>query len=119
MFPYLQHEMHLCAAKCCENSDASLDRVQHCVENCSVPLHNAQNYVQGELESLQKRLQRCVMDCNDMIKDKMGPNPSEAEVSSCSFKRLLRGCYTVIFRWRNIPSNLISVLLNVSTNTFN
>lgn len=73
--------MHLCAAKCCEDSTASLDRVQQCVEKCSMPLHNAQNYVQGELEGLQKRLQRCVMDCNDVIKDKMGPNPSDADVS--------------------------------------
>lgn len=73
--------MHKCAMQCCENSEATLDRVQHCVEKCSVPLHSAQNYVQNELETLQKRLQRCVMDCNDVIKDKMGPNPSDADVS--------------------------------------
>lgn len=73
--------MHKCAAKCCENNEASLDSIQRCVEKCSVPLHNAQNYVQNELEGLQKRLQRCVMDCNDLIKDKMGPNPSDEDVS--------------------------------------
>lgn len=77
----LQYDMHLCAAKCCESTDATLDRVQQCVEKCSLPLHNAQNYVQGELEGIQKRLQRCVMDCNDVIKDQMGPNPSDADVS--------------------------------------
>lgn len=30
---------------------------------------------------MQGRLQRCVMDCNDGIKDKMPPNPSETEVA--------------------------------------
>lgn len=74
--------MHLCAAKCCENTEVSLDRVQQCVEKCSVPLHTAQNYVQKELETLQQRLQRCVMECNDVIRDKMGPNPSDADVSN-------------------------------------
>lgn len=72
--------MHRCAAKCCENKEVSLERVQKCVEACSGPLNAAQTYVQKEFEGLQNRLQRCVMDCNDSIKDKMGSNPSEKEV---------------------------------------
>jgi hypothetical protein len=31
--------------------------------------------------SFQNRLQRCIMQCNDDIRDKMGPNPTDAEVS--------------------------------------
>lgn len=38
-------------------------------------------YVQSELERVQGRLQRCVMDCNDSIKDRMPANPSETEVA--------------------------------------
>jgi hypothetical protein len=38
-------------------------------------------YVQSELERLQNRLQRCVMDCNDSIKDKMPPNPNEEQIA--------------------------------------
>lgn len=73
--------MHKCAAKCCENTEISLERVQQCVETCSTPLNQSQNYVQKEIQHLQNRLQRCVMECNDEIKDKMGPNPSESEVN--------------------------------------
>lgn len=30
---------------------------------------------------MQGRLQRCVMECNDKIKDQMPPNPSETEIA--------------------------------------
>ncbi|KAF5299573.1 hypothetical protein FQR65_LT09378 [Abscondita terminalis] len=80
----MQATMHRCAAKCCDNLDVSLERVQNCVNACSTPFTNAQTYVQNELERLQTRLQRCVMECNDSIKDKIGPNPSEAEVNKYS-----------------------------------
>lgn len=48
-----QADMHRCAAKCCENNNHSIERVHQCIENCSVPLNNAQKYVQGEFEHLQ------------------------------------------------------------------
>lgn len=73
--------MHRCAATCCDNKESSLDRVQKCVENCSVKLNWAQSYVQKELEQCQNKLQRCVMDCNDDVRVKMGPNPTQAQVN--------------------------------------
>lgn len=41
----------------------------------------AQQHVEKELGGFNNRLQRCVMDCNDTIKDKMGANPSESDIS--------------------------------------
>ncbi|CAH1953752.1 unnamed protein product [Acanthoscelides obtectus] len=77
----MQAAMHKCAAACCENNSASLESVQKCVESCSVKLTWAQGYVQRELEQLQNKLQRCVMDCNDEVRVKMGPNPTHSEVN--------------------------------------
>lgn len=57
----LQTDMHLCAAKCCQDDTSSVDSVQRCVDRCSTPLTRAQNYVQHELGEFQGRLQRCVM----------------------------------------------------------
>lgn len=74
--------MHRCAATCCDNRDVSLERVQQCVENCSIKVNVAQSYVQTELEQLQNKLQRCVMDCNDDVRVKMGPNPTQSEVNN-------------------------------------
>ncbi|KAI4468234.1 hypothetical protein MML48_2g00004013 [Holotrichia oblita] len=86
----MQADMHRCAAKCCDNTSVSLESVQRCVENCGNPLTKAQGYVQKELENLQNRLQRCVMDCNDTVKDKMGPNPSETEINR--YTLMFEGC---------------------------
>lgn len=54
-------EMHLCAAKCCDDKNGSIDTVQGCIERCSAPVNRAQQYVQKELGEYQGRLQRCVM----------------------------------------------------------
>ena len=47
--------MHRCAVKCCDNGTMSIERVHQCVENCSVPLNNAQKYVQDEFKHVQVR----------------------------------------------------------------
>jgi len=76
----MEREMHLCAANCCENTSASLSDVIACKERCEAPLMRAQKYVQSELERYQESLQRCVLSCQDDIKDKVTPNTSEADI---------------------------------------
>lgn len=76
----MQADMHKCAAKCCENTEDSMERVHGCVESCSLDLTRAQHLVQSELEGFQNRLQRCVLQCNDEAKDKMGAKPTDSQV---------------------------------------
>ncbi|KAL2716102.1 protein FAM136A-like [Vespula squamosa] len=80
----MQGDMHRCAATCCDNESYNILQVQNCVENCSSSLNEAQNYVQNEFVRIQNRLQRCVMDCNDTIKDKMSSNLTQNEVDRYS-----------------------------------
>ncbi|GLH00112.1 hypothetical protein R5R35_014439 [Gryllus longicercus] len=77
----MQAKMHRCAAVCCDSETKSVEEVHRCVERCSAPLNGAHKFVQEELNHFQDRLQRCVMQCNDKIRDKMTPNPSEDEVA--------------------------------------
>ncbi|OXU18110.1 protein FAM136A [Nasonia vitripennis] len=90
----MQGDMHRCAAACCDNQTYSVQKVHSCVENCGAPLNKAQQYVQGEFERVQNRLQRCVMECNDKIKDHMGPNPTQSEVDkfSADFEKCATKC---------------------------
>ncbi|CAO1313745.1 unnamed protein product [Diamesa serratosioi] len=91
----MQADMHLCASNCCQDSTSSMDAVQGCVERCSNPVNRAQRYVQNELERFQGKLQRCVMDCNDKVKDKMpGGNPSESDIAkyTAEFERCAIKC---------------------------
>ncbi|KAK9696523.1 Eukaryotic protein of unknown function (DUF842) [Popillia japonica] len=107
----MQADMHRCAAKCCDNTSVSLESVQRCVENCGNSLTKAQGYVQKELENLQNRLQRCVMDCNDTVKDKMGPNPSETEVNR--YTLMFEGCAI-----KCVDKHLELIPTNISSNNF-
>lgn len=72
--------MHLCAADCCSDAKASMNSVHACVEHCARDLNKAQNFVQNELGQFQERLQRGVLLCQDKIKEKVGPNPTEADM---------------------------------------
>ena len=71
--------MHLCAAQCCSDELSSINEVMACKERCEAPLMRAQKYVQSELERYQESLQRCVLSCQDDIKDK------GHLISKCSF----------------------------------
>ncbi|KAL7023562.1 hypothetical protein ACKWTF_012679 [Chironomus riparius] len=90
----MQAQTHECAAKCCYDTDSSMEVVQNCVERCTNPTKKAQGYVQSELELVQNRLQRCVLECNDQVKDKMPANPNEDQIAKHSrdFERCAIKC---------------------------
>jgi type I site-specific restriction endonuclease len=83
----LQGNMHRCAATCCDNSSASLEDVHHCVSRCGEDMAKAQGYVQRELSLFQGKLERCALDCQDKIREKVTAETSEAAVEG------LRGQY--------------------------
>ncbi|XP_023347450.1 protein FAM136A [Eurytemora carolleeae] len=76
----LERSMHLCAADCCTDTTATVEDVHRCVEKCQGPTQRSQQYVQSELERFQEALSRCVLQCQDDVKDKVGPNTSETEI---------------------------------------
>ncbi|XP_042243051.1 protein FAM136A-like isoform X2 [Homarus americanus] len=86
----MQKAMHLCAAECCERKESSVDQVHRCIENCSTPLTQAQSFVQNELSQFQERLQRCVMVCQDRVRDQVTADTSESQVSV--YKAEFEGC---------------------------
>jgi len=76
-----QYEMHTCASKCCLDKTLSVQQVNECISDCSVPLKTGQTIFQRELEDFQSRLQRCVMVCQDDIKDRVATDTTEAQVN--------------------------------------
>lgn len=52
----LQVDMYHCSAKCCENTKASLEDVQKCIDECSKDVVRAQAYLQNEIEMFQVNL---------------------------------------------------------------
>ncbi|XP_074641576.1 protein FAM136A-like [Tubulanus polymorphus] len=86
----MQASMYRCSTKCCEDNYYSMEDVQRCLEQCSRPVQSAQQYIQGEMENFQNRLQRCAMDCQDRIRDKLGPNTSD--VDSSKLRKEMEAC---------------------------
>ncbi|NXK00780.1 F136A protein, partial [Corythaixoides concolor] len=68
------------SARCCEDTAASMQQVQRCIERCHAPLAQAQTIVTAELERFQDRLSRCTLHCNDEAKDALEAGGAEARV---------------------------------------
>ena len=72
-------------AACYDNKRASAQEIQHCVQGCNRKMEAVNNVVQGEMNQLQSRLERCSMGCQDEVKDAMAgkdntpANMAEAE----------------------------------------
>ncbi|XP_037504089.1 protein FAM136A [Rhipicephalus sanguineus] len=73
--------MHRCAVKCCDDSSLSMDGARTCIVNCSEPLNKAQDKVEGELGNFQDRIQMCVKQCENDVRDQMSSKTTEAEAS--------------------------------------
>jgi len=109
----MQRSMHLCSADCCTDSTSSMESVHQCVENCTRRLSQSQNYVQNELGQFQERLQRGILLCQDRIKEKVGPNPNEAELKH--YKNEFESCAVqcVDYHINQLPSLMQKITKNL------
>ncbi|XP_011503351.1 PREDICTED: protein FAM136A [Ceratosolen solmsi marchali] len=114
----MQGDMHRCAAICCDNKTYTVQKVYKCVENCSVLLNKAQRYVQNEFDRIQNRLQRCVMECNDEIKDKIGSNLAQSDIDKFSneFEKCATTCVDTCCNV--LPTFLNSIKNTLASETF-
>ncbi|CAH1441283.1 unnamed protein product [Lactuca virosa] len=60
----LQKAYFRCAYECFDRRRRQED-ISMCVENCSMPVLQAQNLVEGEMAKFQERLNRSLMVCQD------------------------------------------------------
>ncbi|XP_057957234.1 uncharacterized protein LOC131150504 [Malania oleifera] len=60
----LQQAYFKCAYECFDRR-LRQEEIGSCVENCSVPVVNAQNVVESEMSKFQERLNRSLMVCQD------------------------------------------------------
>ena len=69
VFRHVMKDSFSCAAKCCIN--ASGKKRNSCTENCMQKMPVMQNIVKNEMQTFQQRLQRCQMNCNEEIQDRV------------------------------------------------
>nr|XP_032525110.1 protein FAM136A-like [Danaus plexippus plexippus] len=71
----MQGDMHRCAANCCDDQQSSLERVHGCIEKCTTPLNQANNYVQVsrpgypfymfQIDKATIQFENCAVKCVD------------------------------------------------------
>lgn len=88
----LQRDMHICAARCCEQTNDSMEQVYKCVKNCSINYEKSQIYLQNEFDHFQGRVQRCVLQCADDAGDKLGVSPHSSSSELAKFKKIYNDC---------------------------
>ncbi|XP_042904955.2 protein FAM136A [Parasteatoda tepidariorum] len=86
----MQGDMHKCAARCCDDPSTSMEEVHRCIESCSSTITESQSFLQDELTNFQDRIQRCVMQCQDNVRDKITPSTKEGEIAS--FQKDFESC---------------------------
>ncbi|RDD42746.1 Protein FAM136A [Trichoplax sp. H2] len=77
----VEGKAYRCCAACCENKSLTGHLVQDCVTNCVSDVNRAQEICNQEFGNFQERLNRCALDCQDKIKDKMSSNMNDVEMS--------------------------------------
>jgi len=73
--------MKLCTANCYSDSKAATSSVNRCVESCLKDVLKAQEYIQSEVNQSKILLLQDVFVCQDRIKGKIRPNPTETEIN--------------------------------------
>eukprot|EP00611_Tribonema_gayanum_P009880 TRINITY_DN19756_c0_g1_i1.p2 TRINITY_DN19756_c0_g1~~TRINITY_DN19756_c0_g1_i1.p2 ORF type:complete len:129 (+),score=47.18 TRINITY_DN19756_c0_g1_i1:55-387(+) len=61
----MQKKVFLCMADCVSDASVSHERTVVCQQNCGLPIQRVQQVVEHEIHSLQERMQRGVMGCQD------------------------------------------------------
>ncbi|XP_078155766.1 uncharacterized protein LOC144551604 [Carex rostrata] len=64
----LQKAYFKCAYECFDRSRRQ-EEINNCVENCSVPVLNANNFVESEMAKFQERMNRSLMVCQDRFEN--------------------------------------------------
>ncbi|XP_051118143.1 uncharacterized protein LOC127242602 [Andrographis paniculata] len=74
----LQKAYFKCAYECFDRSKKQ-DEINNCVEYCSAPVLNAQNFVENEMANFQEKLNRSLKVCQDRYESaKLQPNSNNA-----------------------------------------
>lgn len=79
--------MFRCAIDCLDDKN-SIKEAEHCIDKCGQPLHNAMNTVQSEVTAFQGRIDRCLMNCQDDVRNERDESKAKKQFDDCANKCL-------------------------------
>uniref|UniRef100_A0A1B6CYS9 Protein FAM136A n=1 Tax=Clastoptera arizonana TaxID=38151 RepID=A0A1B6CYS9_9HEMI len=105
-------DMFKCSIKCCEDTSLTSEESQECLTNCSVHYQECMAHVQSEMNKLQNRMQRCIMQCNDDVSDNIGSNPTQLQMEN--YRNQFQSCAaTCVNKYMGIIPEFVSRMKEV------
>ncbi|XP_003741187.1 protein FAM136A [Galendromus occidentalis] len=80
----VQRDMHLCAAKCCDDSTKSAEQVHNCIENCQDSFTSIRGIIAKEFSHFQRKLELCAKKCESDMRDTIPVKATQADVDKYS-----------------------------------
>jgi hypothetical protein len=68
--------------------------VQSCVKECQTEVTSATGYIQREISAFESKLERCAMDCQDKVREKVAPGTKAEDMDK--FRKMYEDC---AFKW--------------------
>lgn len=82
----IKRQMFKCGYDCLDETRSIRD-AEKCIDDCGKPLHKAMTTVQTEVTAFQGRIDRCLMDCQDGVR-----NEKDESKARLSFERCAERC---------------------------
>ena len=74
----LQKSTYLKMAACFDSKTATAPQIENCIHNSSSKVQVSQQIIHQEMNAFQNRLQRCIAECEDTVRDKF-PQLNESQ----------------------------------------
>ncbi|BAT92898.1 protein FAM136A-like [Vigna umbellata] len=102
----LQKAYFKCAHECFDRSKRQ-EEISNCVENCNIPLNNAQQTFDAEMGRFQERLNRSLMVCQDKYEAaKLQRTEAKHDLLSCADKAIQESIETLPHLANKLKSSL-------------
>lgn len=80
-----KREMFKCAHDCLDDGTKPRE-AEKCIDDCGRTIHSAMTVVQNEVSAFQGRIDRCLMDCQDLVRNEKDESKARLSFNNCADK---------------------------------
>lgn len=81
----LKRDMFKCGIECL-NDKNSIREAENCIEKCGQPMHKGMSILQTEVTAFQGRIDRCLMNCQDDVRNEKEEERARKIFDGCAEK---------------------------------
>lgn len=81
----IKRQMFKCGIDCMDDK-YSVKQAEQCIDDCGQTMHQAMNILQTEANAFQGRIDRCLMDCQDQVRNERDEAKAKRTFDGCAEK---------------------------------